>query len=60
MNIKIVAVSFLFINSVLNVYGQSSPLPELNTTISQLSTIQVEPKVIQVSRLVYHRAVYSP
>jgi hypothetical protein len=45
MNIKIVAVSFLFMNSVLIVYGQSTSRPAFNPTPSQASTIQVEPKV---------------
>jgi len=44
MNIKIVAVSFLF-NSLLIIYGQSAFRPALNTGFSQLSTNQVEPKV---------------
>jgi len=42
---KILAVSFLFMNSLLNIYGQSASQPAFNTTFSQLSTIQVEPKV---------------
>jgi|SRR6266542_2898164 len=45
MNIKIGAVSFLFMNSVLIVYGLSTSRPAFNPTPSQPSTIQVEPRV---------------
>jgi hypothetical protein len=42
---KILAVSFLFMNSLLIIYGQSASRPAFNTTFSLLSTIQVEPNV---------------
>jgi hypothetical protein len=45
MNTKIVAVSFLFMNSLFMIHGRSVSPHSLTSTFSQQSRVQVEPRV---------------